>query len=240
MAHSIWGKLGGAGMGFALGGPLGALLGALVGHVALDRPGMPLGPPEPDVVFTAGLVALSAKMARADGVVTQDEVAAFRRIVEIPPGEERRVQALFELAHQTTAGFEGYARQLAELLADRRDVLEDVLDGLFHIATADHAVHEDERDYLRAVATIFGFSDDAYATIEARYVTVPDDPYRIIGARRDMADAELKRLYRRLVAEHHPDRHIAHGLPPEAVKIATDRLAAINAAWERIARERRL
>ncbi len=235
----VWGKLGGAGVGFALGGPLGALAGALAGHFAFDAEAGPFAP-DPEVVFSTGLVALVAKMAKADGVVTQDEVAAFRRVIEVSPEDLPRVQKLFDLAKETPHGFEAYAEQIAAALRDRRDLLEDVLDGLFVIAKADHAVHEAELRYFRRVAEIFAFDEAAVDRIEARHVLRKDDPYRVLGASREMTDDALRKLRRRLVTENHPDRHIAAGLPVEAVKIASDRLAAINAAWEKIAAERRL
>jgi DnaJ like chaperone protein len=236
---TIWGKLAGAGLGFALGGPLGALLGGLAGHYALDREGGLLNP-DPDVVFTTGLVALSAKMAKADGVVTRHEIDAFRRIVHVEAADLPTVTRLFDLARETSAGYEAYAKQIAGLFADDKVMLEDILDGLFHIAKSDGAVHEAERRYLAAVAGIFGFDETAYRRIEARHVRVPDDPYEVLGAERHWSDDALRRHWRRLVAENHPDRHIAHGMPPEAVAIATKRLAAINAAWDEIARERGL
>ena len=240
MIQSIWGKLGGAGIGLALGGPIGALLGGVAGHVLIDREGAFFGKPPRDVVFTMGLVALAAKMAKADGVVVDREVRAFEQIVEVPESEHERVTRLFELAQQTSDGFEAYARQIGDEFKDEPALLEDVLDGLFHIAKADEAVHEAEFVYLRDVATIFSFSDADFARIAARHVRQADDPYLILKAERTMGDDELKRHYRRLVAENHPDREIARGLPPEAVKIATERLATINAAWERVAAERNL
>ncbi len=240
MIQSIWGKLSGAGIGLALGGPIGALLGGVAGHVLIDREGAPFGKPPRDVLFTMGLVALAAKMAKADGVVVDVEVKAFEQIVEVPESEHGRVQRLFELAMQTSDGFESYARQIGEEFKDEPALLEDVLDGLFHIAKADEAVHEAEYVYLKNVAAIFSFSDAEFERIAARHVKRADDPYLILKAERSMSDDELKRHYRKMVAENHPDREIARGLPPEAVKIATERLAAINAAWERIAAERNL
>lgn len=235
---SIWGKIGGLGIGFALGGPLGALAGALAGHVLVDREGAFFGPAPRDVVFTTGLVALAAKMAKADGVVTKTETAAFREIVEIEEADRHRVEQLFRLAQETSEGFEAYAGQMAGLLRDEPKLLEDVLDGLFHVAKADGAVHPREYAYLQRVAAIFGFGDEEFARITARHVRLDDDPYRVLGVERERTDAEIRRRYRSLVVEHHPDREIARGLPPEAVRIATERLAAINAAYERIARER--
>jgi DnaJ like chaperone protein len=240
MIESIWGKLGGAGIGLALGGPIGALLGGVAGHVLIDREGAPFGKPPRDVLFTMGLVALAAKMAKADGVVVDVEVKAFEQIVEVPEGEHERVKRLFELAMQTSDGFEAYARQIHGEFKEEPALLEDVLDGLFHIAKADEAVHEAEYIYLKNVAGIFAFSEGDFERIAARHVKRADDPYLILKADRTMSDEELKRHYRKMVAENHPDREIARGLPPEAVKIATERLAVINAAWERIAAERNL
>src|SRR5215213_10281049 len=240
MTYSIWGKLGGAGLGLAIGGPVGALLGALAGHMLVDREGALLGTPPRDVLFTTGLVALAAKMAKADGVVVKHEVDAFERIVDVPASEHERVRRLFDLAKDTTEGFEAYARQIGDAFKDEPALLEDVLDGLFHIAKADGAVHEAEYAYVKAVAEAFGFTGQAFERIAARHVRRADDPYLILGADRSLDDQDLKRHYRRLVAENHPDREIARGLPPEAVAIATQRLAVINAAWERIAAERNL
>ena len=240
MIQSIWGKLGGAGIGLAFGGPIGALLGGVAGHVLVDREGALFAKPPRDVLFTMGLVALAAKMAKDDGVVVDVEIRAFEQIVEVPDREHDRVERLFNLAMQTSDGFDAYARQIGEEFRDEPALLEDVLDGLFHIAKADEAVHDAEYVYLKDVATIFAVSDTDFERIAARHVKRKDDPYLILKADRSMGDEELKRHYRKLVAENHPDRQIARGLPPEAVKIATERLATINAAWERIAAERNL
>jgi DnaJ like chaperone protein len=235
---SIWGKLGGAGIGLTVGGPLGALLGAFAGHYLVDREGAVLGPVPRDVVLTTGLIALTAKMARADGVVAPSEVAAFERVVIVPESERARVRSLFKLAQGTTEGFEAYAAQLARSFADEPQLLDDVLDGLFLVAQADGAIHEAELAYLRAVADIFGRSEAWFDTTLSRHAVVPGDPYCVLGADRSMSFEALKSHYRALVRELHPDREIARGLPPEAVRIATNRLAAINAAWERIEHER--
>jgi DnaJ like chaperone protein len=238
--QSLWGKLSGAGLGLALGGPIGALLGGVAGHFLIDREGALFGQAPRDVIFTTGLVALAAKMAKSDGVVVDKEVRAFEQIVEVPEEEHQGVRRLFDLAKGTTDGFESYARQIQDLFKDEPALLEDVLDGLFHIAKADGAVHQAEFAYVKQVAAIFGYTDLDFDRIAARHVRWADDPYLILKAERSMSDDELKRHYHRLVAENHPDREIARGLPPEAVKIATERLAAINAAWERIQGERNL
>ncbi len=240
MAAGLWGKIGGAGVGLAIGGPLGGLLGALAGHVLVDRRGALFGATPREVVFTTGLVALAAKMAKSDGVVTPAEVAAFAQIVQVPEADRPGVARLFDLAKATTNGFEAYARQVAQAFADEDALLEDVLDGLFHIAKADGALHVAEVEYLRAVAAIFGLDEAAFARLAARHVRLAEDPYGALGGDRAMSDAEIKALHRARVTEAHPDRAIARGLPPAAVAIATRRLAAINAAWDSIRTERGL
>lgn len=232
-----YGLIGGAGVGFVLGGPLGALLGALAGH-ALDR--LLLAPAPKPAAFSVALIALSAKMAKADGVVVPAEVEAFREVFDIPPEDIDAVARLYNLAKQDTAGFESYARQVAELFADDEDTREDLLDALFHVAKADHALHEKELAFLAEVARILGFSGAAYARIEARHVRRPDDPYAVLDLDPDATDAEVKARWRALVASHHPDRIAARGLPPAALRLATDRVAALNAAYDRIAKERAL
>lgn len=240
MSGGIWGKLGGAGLGLAIGGPLGGLVGGVAGHFLVDREGALFGAAPRDVVFTTGLVALAAKMAKSDGVVTDAEVEAFGKIVMVEPQARPGVERLFDLAKRTSNGYEAYARQMAAMFHDEPSLLEDVLDGLFHIAKADGAIHEAEERYLSSVAGIFGFDEGAFRRIAARHVRLSDDPYLVLGLDGGVDDATLKTTYRALVMESHPDRAIARGLPPEAVAIATRRLAAINAAYDRIASERGL
>lgn len=185
-----------------------------------------------DFVFTAGVIALAAKMAKADGIVLQAEIDAFLDICDIPDGEGENVSRLFNLAKRSVSGFEGYADQLGRYFGEAEDVLEDVLDGLFHIAKADGALHEDEVAYLETVAARFGISD-RFASLMARHASpAGENPHGVLGTHPGMDADELRRRYRRLVAEHHPDRLIARGVPEAFVKLANERLAAINAAYD--------
>lgn len=192
------------------------------------------------VGFTVAMIALSAKMAKADGVVTTDEVLAFRELFHVPPGEERNVIRLFNLAQQDVAGYEVYAKKLADLFPYDRKTLLDILDGLFYIAKADGVVHEDEISYLARVAEVFGLDDREFSRVLARHVRENSDPYEVLGLGPDASDADLKAKYRREVLDTHPDRLIARGVPEEFVQIANDRLAALNAAWAQICAERGL
>ncbi len=235
---SVWGKFGGGGLGLAVGGPIGALIGAFAGHFLVDREGAPFGPPARDIVLTTGLIALAAKMARADGVVLRSELEAFEKVVVVPDADRGTVARLFQLAQGTTAGYEAYAAQLASAFSDEPLLLDDIIEGLFLIAVADGAIHEAEVAYLRHVAHIFGRSDPWFETVLERHVRSQGDPYLAIGADPVWSPEALKAHHRRLVRDHHPDREIARGLPAEAIAIATRRLAAINVAWDSIARER--
>ena len=194
--------------------------------------------PEKSVAFTIGMIALGAKMAKADGVVTEVEVAAFKQVFHVPEHELAAVARVFNLAKQDVAGFDSYATQIARLFEARSGVLEDVLDGLFHIAKADNAFHPGEHGFLAQVAAVFGFTPGDFARIRARHVSVADDPYLILGIDRAATQAEIKARYRQLVRENHPDRHIAAGVPEEMIEIATARLQKINEAYDVIMKER--
>jgi DnaJ like chaperone protein len=233
---SIWGKISGAVAGLVTGGPLGALLGAVAGHFLIDRDGT-----DASVGFTIAVIALSAKMAKADGIVTEDEVRAFERLFRVAPEETANVRRVFDLARRDTAGFEVYAAQIARLFADNPALLEDILDGLFEIAKADGVLHPGEAAFLERVAEIFGFAPNEFRRIRASHFA-PDkaDPYVVLGVAYDASDDEIRHTYRRLVRENHPDSLIGRGVPEEFVRLATDKLAAINGAYDKIELERGL
>lgn len=228
---SVWDKIGEA------IGSLKSAAGALAQAVDVDswrQAGR-------DGAFTMALIALSAKMAKADGIVTPDERAAFFDIIHVPESSVASVERLFDLAQRDVAGFDAYARRIARLFEDTPDTLEHVLDGLFHIAKADGVVHENELGFLQAVAEIFGFSGTRFRQIMARHVRAEgDDPYVVLGIGPEASDGEVKAHYRALVKEHHPDRLMAKGVPQDLVEVMTDKIARINSAYDVIAKERGL
>jgi DnaJ like chaperone protein len=232
---SVWGKVSGAAAGLMVGGPVGALVGAVAGHFILDREG------DPGVTFTIAVIALAGKMARADGVVTEEEFTIFRQVFVIPPEQEANVRRVFNMARQDVAGFEHYAGQIARLFVGNPAMLEDILDGLFEIAKADGVLHPGESAFLEKVAEIFGFAPNEFRRIRASHFA-PDlsDPYVILGVSYVADENEIKQTYRRLVRENHPDSLMARGVPPEFVKMANDKLATINSAYEKIQQERGL
>ncbi|MDA0260986.1 MAG: TerB family tellurite resistance protein [Proteobacteria bacterium] len=240
---SIWGKVLGGAAGFALGGPIGALVGGVLGH-AVDRMRIDEGSGgdgTKQVAFTIGVIVLGAKMAKADGVVTPNEVVAFKEVFHVPPDEMKNVGRIFDQARKDAAGYEPYAQQVAGLFKSNPAVLEDLIDGLFHIAKADNIMHPSELEFLESVATIFGFSEAEWLRIKEGHLGPnKSDPYTILGVAHDVPDAELKRVYRKLVREHHPDTLIAQGMPQEFVDVANDKLATINSAYDRVAKQRGL
>lgn len=191
-------------------------------------------------VFTMAVVALGAKMAKADGVVVEIEVAAFHRAFHVAPKEARNVERLFNLAKQDIAGYEAYADKIKTLLGNDRHALQDVLESLFHIATADRAMHPGEDAFLATVAERFGFAPSEFRHIRAQFVVDHTSPYDVLGLSPSASLEEVKRRHRDLVKETHPDRHIARGASPELVDVATRKLQAINTAYETIARERQI
>jgi DnaJ like chaperone protein len=238
---SVWGKLAGAAAGLAIGGPIGALLGGVAGHYVIDRDQEQDGQAENQVAFTVGVIALGAKMAKADGVVTMDEVNAFKEVFKVPEGEMKNVARVFNLAKQDVSGYEAYAEQLATMFKGNRKLLEDVLEGLFHIAKADDTLHPGEAQFLAQVAKRFGFTDTEFSYIKARHVIAAKrNPYDVLGVNPSVTNDELKSQYRKLIADNHPDKLIARGVPKEFIAIATEKVATINEAYEAIARERGL
>ncbi|MEM9682680.1 MAG: TerB family tellurite resistance protein [Pseudomonadota bacterium] len=243
---SIWGKvLGGVG-GFAIGGPLGAIIGAVAGH-AVDKIRDSQSHHEHDgdatrsIAFTVGVVVLGAKMAKADGTVTPDEVRAFKQVFRVPPDEVKNVARVFDQARKDSTGFEPYARQIAVMFENRHSVLEELLHCLTFIARADGTLSEDEKAYLKSVSDIFGLDDAAFERVTAiSHDTERADPYQVLGVPRDSSDDQVKSAYHKLVRDNHPDRLVAEGMPEEFIEVANHKLAAINVAYETVAAERGL
>ena len=236
---SVWGKILGGAAGFALGGPLGALIGAAAGHAVDKMREGETGDATKGIAFTIGVIVLGAKMAKADGKVTRDEVAAFKEVFQVPPDELQNVGRLFNQARKDAHGFEPYARQIGQMFRAHPAVLEELLGGLFHIARADGSVTDSELSYLEQVAGIFGFGAAEWDRIKAGSLG-PDasDPYEILGLARAAGDKEIKAAYRKLVRENHPDQLIAQGMPAEFVALANQKLATINVAYDRIREQR--
>lgn len=188
--------------------------------------------------FAAAVVALSAKLSIADGVSLKIEEETFERLFHFDPDESENVRWLFRLAAKDTAGFESYAREVASALGDKPELKHDVLEALLLIATADGVLHEGEERYLASVCAIFGWLPEEWRAMRARFVRDPGDPYEVLGATRAMSNDALKARYRDLVRESHPDVLAGKGMSRELQEVAARKLAAVNAAWDVVSRER--
>jgi DnaJ like chaperone protein len=251
----FWGKIIGGVTGFMTGGPVGGLLGALAGHAADGGPR--LGPNAANLasmlgskeqLFAISVVVLSAKLAKSDGPVVRAEIDAFKRMFRIPPENMRDVAALFDEARETAADFEPFADKLGEAFAHDRAMLEDVLGALFTIARADGPLTRGEVRFLQRVQVGFGLearewerARDGQARPGGNTSQPPGvDAYAVLGLPPQATDAEVRATWRRLMRENHPDVLASRGVPKELIERASNKVAEINSAWDRIKRERKL
>ena len=192
----------------------------------------PAVPPERSVAFTIAVIALGAKLAKVDGEVVRSEVAAFRRIFVIPRAEEKNAARVFDLARETPAGFDAWAGRIAAMFPAGDPVLEDVIEGLCVIGVADGALQAEERAFIDEVGRIFGIPPEPLAAILARHDPRRCEPCEVLGLAPDTPLDIARARWRELVRDAHPDRAIARGLPPEAVRLAEARTRRLNAAWQ--------
>jgi DnaJ like chaperone protein len=256
-----WGKIIGGVAGFAMGGPVGAVFGAALGHAA-DSGAIPdlrsqfasqvgWNPARlaaifnrRDQLFAICVVVLSAKLAKCDGQVNREEIDAFKRQFRMPPEAVRDIGRLFDQARDSADGFEAYAVQLGEAFVDNRGMLEDVLAALFAIARADGPVNARERDFLARTHRAFGLHQRAWDRVDGgtprRPVIDEPDAYAVLGVARSATPEVIRATWKRLMRENHPDSLAARGVPAEFIARANEKVARINAAWDRIKRERGL
>jgi DnaJ like chaperone protein len=262
----VWGKILGGVAGFFTGGPLGAVVGAAMGHAADEGSIGRVFRPSPygaadlaallgsrEQLFAICVVVLSAKLAKCDGPVKREEIDTFKRLFRIPPESLREVGQLFDQARDSSEDYEGFAQRLGGAFADNKGMLEDVLAALFQIARADGPLTRAEVAFLQGVQVRFGLDSRAWerardgraapgggASGQAAAAASGPDPYAVLGLAREASDTDVRQAWRRLMRENHPDSLAARGVPPEFVKRATEKVAGINAAWDRIKRERGL
>ena len=233
---SIWGKIFGGTSGFVIGGPLGGLLGIFAGH-AIDKfntKKLPENIAVKQVNFTIGVIALSAKMAKADGVVSHQELDAFKKGLIINQNELKNVEKVWNFAKQSVHGFESYAKQLAKLFKPSSSILENLIHLLFSIAKSDGQITIEETKFLKKVSDIFGFDDEKFNLLKEIYLSNDSDPYTILQSNKnDPIDLiNKKRIF--LLKKHHPDVLIAKGQPLEFVEKNNHYVKMINKSWEYI------
>ena len=258
---NFWGKIIGGAAGFAMGGPLGAVVGAALGHAAdtgmAPQFRLPFAPFNAganaaqlaarlgtrDQVFAVCIVVLAAKLAKCDGAVKREEIDAFRRVFQIPVEAIRDIGRLFDEARESASGYEPFADRMGNMFADNHGMLEDVLAALFAIARADGPVNDRETRFLNRVATGFGLDPRAWNRVRhasVRPTSTEPDPYAILGLPENATDEDVRARWRQLMRENHPDSLAARGVTPDFIKSATEKVARINAAWDKIKRDRGL
>jgi DnaJ like chaperone protein len=267
---NIFGMLLGGAAGLITGGPIAGAAGAIVGHLfdryraserrskrrkrdwsgsSKEKTGAKPIFDDPTetrrIAFATAIIVLSAKLAKADGKVSRDEINAFKKRFMISDHEVGGIARIYDQAKQSAEGFEPYARQIAALFGKDPVLLEELLIGLFEVASADGKLKPGEMEFLGEVAKIFGFDKAKFDQIAATFRATREleksslaSPYQVLGVSRGSSDNEIKTAYRKLVRELHPDQLVAKGLPKEYISKANDRLAAVNAAYDQIAKQR--
>ncbi len=234
---SIWGSLIGGMIGFSLGGPFGMLLGSLVGgKISRARSQSGLGSyANPQQVFALSLIVLSAKLSKADGQVSREELIAVKDKLKIPENELDQVGKIFNKAKEESTGYEPYAAQIAQVYRGNLNVLEEVINILFYIAEADGNISKSELNMIENIARIFGLNEKQLNSIkESRKSSEKLNPYIVLESSPDDNIENIRKKYIKLSKEHHPDLLISKGVPEEVIEESKKKMRAINSAWDQI------
>tara|TARA_B100000965_G_scaffold108459_1_gene89644 strand:- start:444 stop:1169 length:726 start_codon:yes stop_codon:yes gene_type:complete len=234
---SIWGSLIGGMVGFSLGGPFGMLLGSLIGgKMSRARSNARIGSfAQPQQVFALSLIILSAKLSKADGQVSREELIAVKDKLKIPENELDQVGKIFNKAKEESAGYEPYAQQIAQIYRGNLNVLEEVINILFYIAEADGHVSDIEIKMIENIAKIFGLNDSQINSIkESRKSSDKLNPYIVLESNPNDDLQTIRKKYLKLSKEHHPDLLISKGVPKEVIEESKKKMRAINSAWDQI------
>ena len=234
---SIWGSLLGGVIGFSFGGPFGALLGSFLGgKISRLNSSKTIGNQQnSQEVFALSLIILSAKLSKADGHVSKEELIAIKDKLQIPDSEIDQVAKIFNKAKDESTGYEPYAKQIAEIFRGNLNVLEEVINILFYIAEADGHVSNDEETMIANIAYIFGLSQKQYQSIkESRKTSDKLNPYIVLESQPKDDLKTIRKNYIKLSKEHHPDLLISKGVPVEVINESKNKMRSINAAWDQV------
>ena len=234
---SIWGSLIGGMIGFSLGGPFGMLLGSLVGgKISRARSRGGFGAfAKPQQIFALSLIVLSAKLSKADGNVSREELVAVKDKLKIPENEIDQVGKIFNKAKEESAGYEPYAKQIAQIYKGNINVLEEVINILFYIAEADGNVSKSELDMIQHISQIFTLNQSQFNSIkESRKGSDKLNPYIVLESKPEEDLQTIRKKYLKLSKEHHPDLLINKGVPKEVIEESKKKMRAINSAWDQI------
>lgn len=235
---SIWGSLIGGMIGLSFGGPFGMLLGSLIGGKisrARSRSANFGSFAQPQQIFALSLIVLSAKLSKADGQVSKEELVAVRDKLKIPDNEIEQVGKIFNKAKEESTGYEPYAQQISQIYKNNLNVLEEVINILFYIAEADGNISQPEMNMIQHIAEIFGLNDTQFNSIkESRKSSDKLNPYIVLGCNPDDNLQNIRKKYLKLSKEHHPDLLISKGVPQEVIEESKKKMRSINSAWDQI------
>ena len=234
---SIWGNLIGGYIGFSIAGPIGALIGSIIGGKISSRGRIKSHGnfAQSQKVFAISLIILTAKLAKADGQVSKEELLAIKQKLKIPDNEINEVGAIFNKAKQDSQGYEIYANQISNIYRNNPAVLDEVINILFYIAEADGKVSSSEYEMIKSIAKIFGLSDIQFNSInESRKGSDKLNPYIVLGCSPDDDFPKIRKKYLQLSKEHHPDVLINKGVPNEVIEESKKKMRAINSAYDKI------
>ena len=234
---SIWGSLIGGVVGFSFAGPIGALIGSMIGGriSSARRSSFQRNFAPPKQVFAISLIILTAKLAKADGYVSKEELIAIKDKLKIPEHEIDQVGKIFNKAKEDSLGYEPYAQQIAQIYRNSPAVLDEVINILFYIAEADSNVSNSEIAMIRSIAEIFGLSESQFEGIkESRKSSDKLNPYVVLGCDPNDNFAAIRKKYLLLSKEHHPDLLINKGVPQEVIEESKKKMRAINSAFDQI------
>ena len=234
---SIWGSLIGGMIGLSLGGPIGMLLGSILGgkiSKARARGGFrDIG--QSQRIFALSLIILSAKLSKADGQVSREELIAVKDKLKIPENELDEVGKVFNKAKQESTGYEPYAQQIAQFYKGNLNVLEEVINVLFYIAESDGHVSVEEEKMIENIAYIFGLTQAQYLSIkESRKTSDKQNPYMVLESSPNDNLQTIRKRYLKLSKEHHPDLLLSKGVPNEVIEESKKTMRSINSAWDQI------
>ena len=233
---SIWGSLIGGMIGFSLGGPFGMLLGSLIGgKISRAKVSINNSFAQPQQIFALSLIVLSAKLSKADGQVSKEELIAVKDKLKIPENELDQVGKIFNKAKNESTGYEPYAQQIAQIYRGNLNVLEEVVNILFYIAEADGNISKSEMNMIQDIAKIFGLNENQFNSLkESRKSSDKLNPYIVLESNPNDDLSDIRKKYIKLSKEHHPDLLLSKGVPNEVIEESKKKMRAINSAWDQI------
>ena len=178
---------------------------------------------------------MSAKLSKADGQVSKEELVAVRDKLKIPDNEIEQVGKIFNKAKEESTGYEPYAQQISQIYKNNPNVLEEVINILFYIAEADGNISQSELNMIQNIAEIFGLNDTQFNSIkESRKSSDKLNPYIVLGCNPDDNLQNIRKKYLNLSKEHHPDLLMSKGVPQEVIEESKKKMRSINSAWDQI------